>query len=461
MRVRGHGTIGMMVVYACALLLAVVGAGAVLVVRGAEIKAPEAIAVLIVASLVAQRSRIRVTSNVEQSLSLLPMLCAAVLFGALPAMVVGATSMLTDFRRPFLRWLVYSSGRSLNGFAVGSIATELGTHSGLGFARICVAAVVAALVAEAFDVLFAAITFRLRGNDPGALLASLIPLSATAVPIYGTMIALLVIAYHDVSAWTMPIFLFPAIGIQRLFILYQDQRSIADKLIDANESLRTASLSFAGALIAALDARDSYTAGHSAAVAVYARDIAIEMNLSKADQDLAYQCGLVHDIGKIGLPVGILEKAGPLSRDERVVMESHPVVGETMLRRIDEFADIATVVRHHHERFDGTGYPDGVVGMAIPLHARIIAVADAYNAMTSNRPYRDALPPSVALGRLQSDAKTQFDPDIVTAFERILFRETEPYRMGAIEHAFAHAWVVNGRLADDLPSFQVVARAVA
>ena len=159
---------------------------------------------------------------------------------------------------------------------------------------------------------------------------------------------------------------------------------------------RSANLSFATALVATLDARDRYTAGHSAAVAIYASDIARRMGLSEHEQELVHLCGLVHDIGKIGLPAGLLEKPGALTLEERRQMEQHSTIGERILRNVDDYSEIAAIVRHHHERVDGNGYPDGLVGDEIPLLARIISVADAYNAMTSDRPYRDAMPSRVA-----------------------------------------------------------------
>jgi len=183
-------------------------------------------------------------------------------------------------------------------------------------------------------------------------------------------------------------------------------------------------------LVATLDARDRYTAGHSAAVGIYSRDIASRMGLSEEDQTLVHLCGLVHDIGKVGLPAGLLEKPGPLTLEERRVMETHAEIGERILAKVDDYAEIASIVRHHHERVDGNGYPDGLIGGDIPLLSRIIAVADAYNAMTSDRPYREAMPSRVARLRLAQAVETQFDTSVVAAFEAILAGADEEYRNG-------------------------------
>jgi HD-GYP domain-containing protein (c-di-GMP phosphodiesterase class II) len=243
----------------------------------------------------------------------------------------------------------------------------------------------------------------------------------TSIPAYAPVVAILAIAYEEVSPWTAPLFFIPALAAQRLFAMYQRERSLA-------ESLRRANLSFAVALVTALEASDSYTAGHSRAVAIYTRDIAKRMGLDEDTQEIAFLCGLVHDIGKVGLPVSLLGKDGPLTSEERILMQTHSEIGERILLQVDAYGDIAEIVRHHHERIDGEGYPDGLSNDGIPLLSRIIAVADAYNAMTSNRPYREAMPSRVARIRLAEAVETQFDTAAVAAFEAILASADEAYR---------------------------------
>jgi len=235
------------------------------------------------------------------------------------------------------------------------------------------------------------------------------------------------------SIWVVATFLLPTLALQRLIHIYQEQRDAVAGLAVVNQQLERANLSFASALVATLDARDRYTAGHSAAVAVYSRDIAQRMGLGDDDQRLVHLCGLVHDIGKVGLPPGLLEKAGALTLEERRQMEQHPVIGQRILSKVEDYSDIARVVRHHHERVDGLGYPDSLKGDDIPLLSRIIAVADAYNAMTSDRPYRDAMPSRVARLRLAQAVESQFDTGVVAAFEAVLAGASEPYRSGQRE----------------------------
>jgi putative nucleotidyltransferase with HDIG domain len=151
------------------------------------------------------------------------------------------------------------------------------------------------------------------------------------VPLYVPVVALFAYGYHLYSLKLVLIFFLPALAAQRLLQLYQQEKVVSQDLATANERLRRASLSFATALVATLDARDQYTAGHSAAVAIYARDIAQRMGLSEEQAELVHLCGLVHDIGKIGLPAGLLEKPGPLTLEERRQMEQHSEIGERIL----------------------------------------------------------------------------------------------------------------------------------
>jgi putative nucleotidyltransferase with HDIG domain len=405
---------------------------------------PVAVAGLAATAAIAERGRIRIGGITEASISVLPTVFAAAVLGPLAAIVVAAASFIGDFPllvprasrastfergAPYLKWGIYTCIRAVYGATAGFAASGavVAIHSEVP--RLIVATVTAAVVAEPLDVAFAAVTLRLRGGQVGPFLRTFSPIIVAAVSFYTPIVALLAVAYSQVSPWTLALFFVPALAAQRLFALYQEQRRLADDLSEANERLEAANLSFATALVATLDARDRYTAGHSAAVAIYAEDIAARMGLSEEEQRLAYLCGLVHDIGKIGLPAGLLEKPGALTLEERREMQRHSEIGERILANVATYAEIAAVVRHHHERVDGGGYPDGLATSEIPLLSRIIAVADAYNAMTSDRPYRDAMPSQVARLRLAQAVETQFDTAVVAAFEAILVSGDEAYRM--------------------------------
>jgi putative nucleotidyltransferase with HDIG domain len=407
------------------------GIAAALIIGSVSMGPPLVVLGLAAAAAFAERGSVKLSSTVEESISALPMLFAAVLFGPLAAMIVASASMLGDFTRPYLRWGIYTSSRAITAAIVGAVAlTTSGTIENRSVA-IAVSTIVAAVVAQALDGFFASMTVYLRRRGGVVETARLLlPVAAAAIPLYAPLVALLAIGYDQLSAWATMLFFVPALAAQRLYTLYQEQRQLTDNLTDANEQLERANLSFAAALVATLDARDQYTAGHSAAVAIYSRDIAQRMGLDESEQQKAHLAGLVHDIGKIGLPPGLLEKAGPLTLEERRAMQKHSEIGERILVNVDTYSEIAYIVRHHHERVDGNGYPDGLTEPQIPQLSRIIAVADAYNAMTSDRPYREAMASRVARMRLAQAVGTQFDTSVVAAFEAILATANEDYRLG-------------------------------
>lgn len=189
-------------------------------------------------------------------------------------------------------------------------------------------------------------------------------------------------------------------------------------LKEAEEQLRRAHEATLRTLTAAIDARDPYTFGHSARVAEYTVAIAQQMGLSPQDIERLRYATLLHDIGKLGVDDRVLRKRGPLNAAERAAMMEHPVIGAQLLEKAGVFREVVDGVRHHHEWYNGGGYPEGLAGEAIPLDARIIGVADAFDAMTSDRPYRPALSPAQALAQLQEGQRVQFDPEVVEAFTR-------------------------------------------
>jgi putative nucleotidyltransferase with HDIG domain len=417
-------------VYVAVLSTTAISCAVVLIGLGFGLGDVWTVLALAIVNAVAERSGVWVTRTTQMSIALLPTLFAAVLFGPLAGAVVNAASMLGDpellaprdpERAPRLKWATYTSTRFVTGAVAGVVADQVLSATNTRFGGLLAATLVSALVAEGLDIASAAGTSRIRGRGMLSVVQTLGPILLTSVPAYAPIVAVLALAYQDVSPWTTPMFFIPALAAQRLFGMYQNQRSLSERLEDAN-------VSFAVALVTALEASDAYTAGHSRAVAIYCRDIAQRMGLSQEECDRAFLCGLVHDIGKVGLPATLLGKEGPLTLEERRQMQEHSVIGERILREIAAYEDIARIVRHHHERIDGEGYPDGIAAEEIPLLSKVIAVADAYNAMTSNRPYRDAMAPRVARLRLAQAVENQFDTSVVAAFEAILASADEPYR---------------------------------
>lgn len=173
-------------------------------------------------------------------------------------------------------------------------------------------------------------------------------------------------------------------------------------------------------VIATLELKDPYTRGHSERVAEYALNLAkASGKLKESDLDHFYYACLLHDIGKVNIPDTILTKYGKLTDEEYEIVKTHPVVGAKAIEDVDGIADNIAVVYHHHERWDGMGYPDGLVGEKTPLVARITSIADAFDAMTSTRSYRPALPLEEAYKRILDGSGSQFDPELVEVFKKV------------------------------------------
>lgn len=206
----------------------------------------------------------------------------------------------------------------------------------------------------------------------------------------------------------------------RLRAAYQQSLQYAVDLKKTYRRLQGAIFQSLLGLANALEAKDPYTRGHSERVALIARRIAIEAGLGRGAADTIAQAGLLHDLGKIGVPEGILRKPGPLSDDEWEIMRRHPVTGAQIVAPLEFFDDGAVIVRHHHERLDGSGYPDGLSGELIPLGARVVAVADVYDALTSDRPYRARLSHGEALERLLAAAGRTLDEGLTVVCVEVL-----------------------------------------
>jgi putative nucleotidyltransferase with HDIG domain len=197
------------------------------------------------------------------------------------------------------------------------------------------------------------------------------------------------------------------------------------------EDVRGLMMGLLHALISAVDAKDTYTCGHSERVALLSRRLAKQAQLSDHEVERIYMAGLLHDVGKIGVPEAVLQKAGRLTDEEFAEIKKHPEIGARILRDIKQIEDIIPGVMHHHERWDGRGYPCGLAGEDIPLMGRIICLADCFDAMTSSRTYRKALPFETALEEIRRCAGTQFDPGLAEAFLQI---PTDEIRMLMNEH---------------------------
>jgi putative nucleotidyltransferase with HDIG domain len=222
---------------------------------------------------------------------------------------------------------------------------------------------------------------------------------------------MMTMVYVSIGIWGIILFLFPLILARRSFELYTKMRKVYLDTIRA--------------LAAAIDAKDPYTKGHSERVAETSVALAQEINLSDRDIENIEYTALLHDIGKIGIADNILGKTSSLTDKEFDKIKEHTIMGANIIEPVDFLKNSYEAIYHHHERYDGKGYPDGIKSKDIPIFSRIIAVADAYDAMNSDRPYRKKLNKDKILNELKEQAGKQFDPKIVKALLSVLNRERE------------------------------------
>jgi putative nucleotidyltransferase with HDIG domain len=256
--------------------------------------------------------------------------------------------------------------------------------------------------------------------------------------VYGFIAAVIYEAYKPIGAWAIVVFALPLFLMRKTQGAYlkHTQRS-AHKLREAAETIQSQNVSLEQAnkllkerstaamesLSATVDARDAYTAGHSRRVQQLSLAIGRELGLSQAELELLGHAALFHDIGKLGIPDAILLKPSSLTDEEWVIMASHAAEGASIINRLGFLSDAVPAIRHHHERFDGQGYPDGLSGEDIPLGARIIHVADAFDSMLTTRVYRPARPAQDALQELRRMSGSQFCPRCVGALDAIVEME--------------------------------------
>ncbi|MFA4964529.1 MAG: HD-GYP domain-containing protein [Thermoleophilia bacterium] len=341
----------------------------------------------------------------EISLSFTIYYAAAVLFGPCFGIVTAVSgSLLAD-------GLVRRKGVAMTAFGAGQLAISAGLaglafealRSGHGFGLVsnAPAYAAAAVVYVLVNSVLATGVFALHGRpflhvwlhalrEGGAFYVAMAPLGA------------LVVNAYQQSPWTM--LYFPLL----IWVVYKGFR-LYDRLSSETDNALVV-------LANTIDKRDRYTYEHSLRVARYVARIAAKLGLPAEEQKLVVSAAQVHDLGKLSVDNRILLKEGPMTDEEREQIRTHPAAGAELAGQFSMYRAGAAIIRHHHERWDGNGYPDGLAGEGIPFGARIIAVADAYDAMTSDRPYRDALADEVAVAELIRGSGSQFDPWVVEAF---------------------------------------------
>lgn len=213
--------------------------------------------------------------------------------------------------------------------------------------------------------------------------------------------------------------------VRHIIDLIRLQRNLSQEVEKKTEENEKLFMHVVHSLADAIDAKDTYTNGHSGRVAKYSKEIARRYGYSEKAQGDIYMMGLLHDVGKIGVPDAVINKPAKLTDEEFAMIKNHPAMGSRILKNIKEIPALATGARWHHEKYGGGGYPDGLSGNDIPEEARIIAVADAYDAMSSRRSYRDVLPQEVVRDEIEKGKGTQFDPKFADIMLSMIDEDTE------------------------------------
>jgi HD-GYP domain-containing protein (c-di-GMP phosphodiesterase class II) len=382
---------------------------------------PELTAFLLVVAVLAALSEHFAPQIGSYAISLaLPLaVCAMLLWGPFAAAVVAGASvistrafssrrtlLLTSFNMGQLILVTLAAGWSYLALG-GRLLFGSGVMLPLGaqdFPRILVPMAASAIVLAAGNVLMTSVGGSVLYRMP---VRDLLEGSISHVPSLAALatVGFLMAQVTATSAAALLLFIFPLIVARDM---YQRFKSLKGAYADTIRSL-----------VGALEAKDFYTRGHSERVAGYAVALGRAMGLDAKACDRLEYAGLLHDLGKIALPATILTKPGALTDEEMDMMKGHPAAGASMVGRIPPLAELADLVLHHHERYEGGGYPDGLHGVEVPRLARILTVADAYDAMTTNRAYRPAMSHERAREIVAQAGGSQFDPDVVQVFLRI------------------------------------------
>ena len=356
---------------------------------------------------------VRLPFGSQQAVGSAPILAATFLGGPAVGGWVAAlgTTEVRELRGaiPWYGTLANHAGIVLPAIAAG-VVLEVLPGAGMGLGGYFLSAMVASIVFYVLNISLAGLLLALRTEQrPGTVIAGdlrLLTVSNLGLAPIGWLMAVV----YQVAWWATLLFALPLYTTRMAASRFVEMRDMFTQTI--------------GALAEAVDKRDPYTAKHSHRVKQISVDIGHVMRVSDAELEALEWGGLLHDVGKIGVPDNVLLKQERLNKEERMIMNAHPVLGAQIIAPVTRLAAELPIIRHHHEWYNGSGYPDRLIGDEIPKLARILHVADAFEAMTAARPYRmTPLTPEQALGELRKFAGIQFDPVVVDAFVRTVHVE--------------------------------------
>jgi putative nucleotidyltransferase with HDIG domain len=381
-------------------------------------------------------ARLGARSRLLMSGSFLALVVAMVLLGGTPAALIGVCTILVghfrfhERRDLFVNNLVAYAWFPLVGglaFDVSRNALDASENDPVYFALVAgvffLALAVNFLVIAVYGCYLDRTSLR---EKAGKALAPVLGWDLVAAALAVSM----VYAYEQIGGGALALFAVVMLSSQRLLgqVFAAEQR--AEQLEERMEAFAKLHVGLLHTMIRTLDLRDRMTARHSAAVAHYAREIALAIGMSEGEQEIVHTAGLLHDIGKFNLPDDILKADVPLGDAEWELIRAHPEEGAQLVAHLEGYGAAAEIVRAHHERFDGKGYPHGLARMQIPLGARIISVADTYDVLTARDSYRKPISSEQAIAELRRVAGTQLDPAVVSVFVDLLSTKDLRYRHG-------------------------------
>ncbi len=397
------------------------------------------IVILVVIAIIAEEMAVEVHERFTVAATNFPMLLAVMFLGQLPAMAVAAiVGLWGGWRESSRAVAAFNCANLIISTFLASTAFLILQHHwsiSLGAASLplLAAGAVAAAVYEGFNYLLTSVAGYVkygislatywRVDMPSQLAQSLVVVGG---------LGLAVAALYATAGITAVVLLFiPLFASQYMFKLLVRERAHVAKQTELTDKYLEMNLGLAVAMVVLLDSKDQYTADHSAAVAMYCRDMALSAGMDESEAEEIHLAGLLHDLGKVGTPDAILRKGSTLDEEEWGYIRQHPEKGAEVLSQLAAYQNVADIVRYHHERLDGSGYPAGLTGESIPQASKMLAVADTYHAMTSDRPYRRALSSFEALKELRSMAGVSLDARWVEVLAGILRDKDLAYRDGS------------------------------
>jgi len=394
--------------------------------------------VFLVLAIIADEMAVEVSDRVTLAAFNLPILLAIMFTGRLPAIAVAVgVGLWGAWRENTRAVVVYNTANFVVSVFLASLVFDallgpLGVALNELTFGLIVAGAAAAVVFEATNLALLSLGMRVKYKRHfTAFWREEMPPFVRSLAVL-LLLGLGIAALHAAAGIIAVALLFiPLFASQYMFKLLVREREHVARQTELSDQYLEMNIGLAAAMVVLLDSKDEYTAQHSAAVAMYCRDMAAVLELPHEQEQALHLAGLLHDLGKVGVPDAVLRKATALDDAEWQYIRQHPEKGAEVLSHLAAYQEVADIVRYHHERLDGSGYPNGIHGEAIPELSKVLAVADSYHAMTSDRPYRGARSSFEALKELRTMAGVTLDEDYVEALARVLRDKDLAYRDGS------------------------------